>query len=197
MDTLHDLLEDELNEELSRKYRVSEKAEKLVQRLEKKRNDLEDLLDDKNLPKEKIKEVEENIFAINKSIPAIEKFIKYFKKLEKNLEKLPREQKRKRLEAKYNEIRELFIKELYSTMSVVGYGAATILATTIATIAFLFLVTIPIPGTGPILIAPSVLMLKKLREVKQKVGDNKEFEKEIDKLIERLERKKRRTLRSY
>lgn len=198
MDTLSDLLENDLNEELSRKYRVSEKADKLVERLEKKREELEELLDKrKELTREKRKEVMENILAIDKSIPAIEKFSKYFKRLEKNLERLPREQKRKKLEAKYDEIRDLFIKELYNTMSIVGYGAATILATTIATIAFLFLVTIPIPGTGPVLAAPSILMLKKLREVKQKVGDNKQFEKEIDKLIDKLEKKKRRTVSSY
>lgn len=197
MDTLHDLIElDDINEDILQKYQISKKAEKLIKKLNKKQESLEQTIKKRKLPPDKTKEIKEQIFAIESSLPVLERFKKYFQKLERAMEGLKEKEKLEKLRNKYEEIKSLFISDLYNIMRVVGYGASAILASTIASMIILVLLTSPIPGTSPIFIAPSLVIIRKLKDIKTRVY-NKKFEKEMEDLINKLESKKRKSLRSY
>lgn len=196
---LEELVESEqIDESLSRKYRVSEKAKKLLDKLEKKEDELEDWLE-KNLKtatREKVLKIREQQFAIQKSIPVVTRFQRYFKKLEDALEGMPDKEIERRIKQKYDEIKKLFFEELYHVMKSLSYNGTLVMASIISSLIIATIASLPIPGTTFIIVPSGIMLIKRLQEYKKKIAD-KNFEKEIDELIKRLEKKKRRTLRSY
>lgn len=196
---LQDLMEaEQIDEGLSRRYRVSEKAQRLIQKLEKKEDELEDWLEknSKTKPKEKVREIREQQFAIQKSLPVVERFQKYFKKLETALEGMPEKEVQERIKRKYDEIKKLFFEELYHVMKSLSYNGSLVMASVISSLIFATILSLPVPGTTFILVPSGILLIKKLQEYKKKISD-KNFEKEIDDLIKKLEKKKRRTIKSF
>ena len=190
---------DQLDEEIFNRYNISQKAGKLIKKLETKNAEIQNKLEDprfKNMPVDKQRELKEKAFAIKKTTPVIKKFERYFLRLEKSMEGMSDEKRKKKIQSKYNEIKHLFIEELYTTMRLVGYNASLILASIIATLIVTVIATIPLPGTTFALAIPSVLLIKKLQSHKKRVH-SKQFEKEIDELIKKLEKKKRKNLRSF
>jgi len=185
--------EKEINEAVIRRYKVSERATKLIERLEEKQKVLEKKSKDKKITPEKRREYKENIFAIEKSLPVIKNFRDYFKKLEDAIEGMNESDKIRKIENKYEEIKQLFFDKLYGLMQVLGYNASLIIAAAIASLIF---AVVFIPGGGPALLFPTFMVIKKIKENRSKIH-NKKFEKEIDHLLERLEKKKRKQLRYY
>jgi len=196
---LTDLIESEqIDEALSRQYRVSAKAQKLIEKLEKKEDELEDWLEknSKTKPKNKIREIREQQFAIQKSLPVVERFQRYFKKLENALEGMPEQEKQIRIKRKYDEIKKLFFEELYHTMKSLSYNGTVVMASVISSLIIATIASLPIPGTTFLIVPSGLMLIKKLQEYKKKISD-KNYEKEIDNLIDTLEKKKRRTLSSF
>lgn len=191
----------EFNQELEEQYfsrpeKVSKRAEKVVNQLQERREKIEKELDKNDLTQEKRREYKDILKAIDKSLPVIEDFKKYFTNLEKKIKDLPDKEKRKKVESKYKEVKELFISELFKIMQFVGYNGSFVIGAAIASLIFAIIF---IPGGGPILMLPTVMLIKKIRENQEKMKNMKrrQFEKEIDKLIDTLERKKKKRFSSY
>lgn len=175
-----------INEGLFHKYDVSVKASKLISQLEIRKKELEFELRNEER-EEKRAEKKEVIKAIDKAVPVIKDFQKYFQRLEKRINKLPEDEKRKEIELKYEEIRLFFLNELYKIMYSVGYRASTVIASAIAS---LLLATVFIPGGGPLLFLPTVQLIRKINQAKNKVTSG-ELVKELEKIQKELESKKR------
>ena len=180
------LVEEKQIEESFLNPRVSRRANRLLIQLKNKKTEIQSKLEIDFYNEDKTKEQKEVLFAIEKTIPAIEKFRDYFLKLEEQMKDLTDKEKRNKIKKKYAEIEKLFIEKLYNVMSVVGYSASLIIGSAIATIIFLIVV---VPG-GTLFTFPAFNLIKNLRESKKKIKD-KRFEKEIDKLIKKIETKKK------
>lgn len=188
----------QLDEDVFSRYTISKKSGKLIKRLKNRRDFFKNKLENprRQLSIEKRRELKEKIYAIDKSLPVIEKFQKYFIKLEKAIEGMPEKDRRRKIKSKYDEVKTLFFRELYYTMQLVSYNASIIIASIIATLIISIVVTLPIPGSSFVLAAPAILLIKNLREQKKRIHDKK-FEKEIDFLIEKLESKKKKNLKTF
>lgn len=170
--------------EASIEQKISKKASKLITALDKKKLDLTLKLHNK-IPAEKLQEIKSTLKTIEKAKPIIVRFKKYFQNLEEKFDKLnlDEQEKKEKIRKRYDEIRNLFISDLFNIMRTVGYDEATIIASSIATIIF-FIVFVP----GGLLVAlPTILMLKKLKENKAKVN-NKKFLKDLEKIENKLKK---------
>lgn len=178
--------EDSLEEGLFNRdnYEISKKTDKLIRKLEKRKKEINDnpksTEEDKKVAK-----------AIEKAIPVIESFKKYFIKLESDLYDTADEEKRKLIEAKYDDIKTLFINQLYKIMEIVSYRPSIMIASLIAWI----IIVTATPFTNWMLI-PTYLTLKSISKNKKKIT-NRNFSKELSKLTDELMSKKRMQYRSY
>lgn len=178
--------EDSLEEGLFNRdnYEISKKTDKLIRKLEKRKKEINDnpksTEEDKKVAK-----------AIEKAIPVIESFKKYFIKLESDLYDTADEEKRKLIEAKYDDIKTLFINQLYKIMETVSYRPSIMIASLIAWI----IIVTATPFTNWMLI-PTYLTLKSISKNKKKIT-NRNFSKELSKLTDELMSKKRMQYRSY
>ena len=165
-------------------YLVSKKADKLILKLKKRK----DLIDNNKEASEEDKKLSR---AIGRTIPVMDNFRKYFIKLEKELESVDDEERKKLIEAKYDDIKVLFINQLYKIMESVSYKPSIMVASLIAWIIF----TLVTPFTNWLLI-PTYITLRSISKHKKAIT-NRSFSKELDRLMEELESKKRLQYRSY
>lgn len=178
--------EDSLEEGLFNRdnYEISKKTDKLIRKLEKRKKEINDnpksTEEDKKVAK-----------AIEKAIPVIESFKKYFIKLESDLYDTADEEKRKLIEAKYDDIKTLFINQLYKIMETVSYRPSIMIASLIAWI----IIVTATPFTNWMLI-PTYLTLRSISKNKKKIT-NRNFSRELSKLTDELMSKKRMQYRSY
>lgn len=185
-----DFKEEELNEAML-PPRVSAKAKKLINKLEKKERETIKKIEQTKDALEK-RELKENLFAIRKALPVVKKFEEYFIRLETRIKDTSDKKRRKYIEKKYDEIKRLFINDLFDVMRVVGYDASAIIASTILSV---IVAIVFIPG-GLITVAPAFALIKKIKEIKEKVKGSG-FKDILEKVQKELERKKRTTVRSY
>lgn len=162
----------------------SKKIQDLISILEKTRIE-QTLKIDRNMPKEKIRQIRNTNKAIEKAKPILLKLKKYFEKLENKFSKfnLSDEEKKDKLIKRYDEIKSLFIKDLFNIIKLIGYDASTIIISSIISIIFLI---VAVPG-GLIAAIPTFLMLKKLKEGKEKIY-NKKILKDLEKAEEKLKK---------
>lgn len=177
---------EKINEDLFNKYNTSKKANRLIAKLYKRKGDLEVKV--KTIGKKEDKDL---LRALNRSIPVIEKFRDYFIKLEKKLEDTDDKERELLIQAKYDDIKALFVEELYKIMEHVQYRTAIFVGSLIAWIIFLMAT----PFTNWMLI-PTFLSLKNINKNKKRIT-NRYFSKEMNKLLAELEAKKRKQYRSY
>lgn len=177
--------ESNVNENIINKYLISRKAKKLILRLEAKKDFLSEKIPN-STGKEK-REIKSMLKTIDKALPIIENFEKYFNKLEINMTNSSDEEKIKRIQSKYDEIKALFLDKLYNIMLTVSYRPALLIASAIAglIISLLFLH----PG-GIFMILPTIMFIKRIRDNKE-IAESPKFKKEIDKVLELLEKKKK------
>ena len=185
--------QNELNESVFSPNKVSDRAKKLEKKLEKKLKKLEKENKRKDLSEEKRKKNKEIIETIKKAQPIVEKFTKYFERMEKRIANEPFDKQRKLIKTKYDEVRILFIKELYNILYYAGENSAAIISSLIAN---LILATVFIPGGLPILVSPTFMLIRNIKQSKEKIQDGK-LRKEMEKLIKELERIKRRSYKAY
>ena len=185
--------QNELNESVFSPNKVSDRAKKLEKKLDKKIKKLEKENKRKDLSEEKREKNKEIIETIKKAQPIVEKFTKYFERMEKRIANEPFDKQRKLIKAKYDEVRVLFIKELYNILYYAGENSAAIISSLIAN---LILVTVFIPGGFPILVSPTFMLIRNIKQSKEKIQDGK-LRKEMEKLIKELERIKRRSYKAY
>ena len=185
--------QNELNESVFSPNKVSDRAKKLEKKLDKKIKKLEKENKRKDLSEEKRKKNKEIIETIKKAQPIVEKFTKYFERMEKRIANEPFDKQRKLIKTKYDEVRILFIKELYNILYYAGENSAAIISSLIAN---LILATVFIPGGLPILVSPTFILIRNIKQSKEKIQDGK-LRKEMEKLIKELERIKRRSYKAY
>ncbi len=185
--------QNELNESVFSPNKVSDRAKKLEKKLDKKIKKLEKENKRKDLSEEKREKNKEIIETIKKAQPIVEKFTKYFERMEKRIANEPFDKQRKLIKTKYDEVRILFIKELYNILYYAGENSAAIISSLIAN---LILATVFIPGGFPILVSPTFMLIRNIKQSKEKIQDGK-LREEMEKLIKELERIKRRSYKAY